>query len=93
MPRRGPSPVDSHRHLCRSCPDVRSALLESYIVIDPGDVTGLKERELVTDERYRELVSVTNPGQFVAKMGAEAIKELLAAWYRLLSCASSCARR
>ena len=29
---------------------------ESYIVIDPGDVPGLKERELVSDERYRELV-------------------------------------
>ena len=51
---------------------------ESYIVIDPGDVSGLKERELLSDERYRELVR-DYPGQFVAKMGAEAIKELLAA--------------
>src|ERR1700754_4501973 len=50
---------------------------ESYIVIDPGDVPGLKERELVSDERYRELVR-DYPAQFVAKMGAEAIKELLA---------------
>src|SRR6478609_5758133 len=50
---------------------------ESYIVIDPGDVPGLKERELVTDERYRELVR-DYPAQFVAKVGAEAIKELLA---------------
>src|ERR1700716_3472283 len=50
---------------------------ESYIVIDPGDVAGLKERELLSDERYRELVR-GSPGQFVAKMGAEAIKELLA---------------
>ncbi len=50
---------------------------ESYIVIDPGDVAGIKERELLTDERYRELVR-DYPGQFVAKMGAEAIKELLA---------------
>src|SRR5262244_3363541 len=49
---------------------------ESYIVIDPGDVKELKERELLTDERYRELMR-DNPGQFVAKMGAEAIKELL----------------
>ncbi len=49
---------------------------ESYIVIDPGDVTGIKERELLTDERYRELVR-DYPAQFVAKMGAEAIKELL----------------
>ena len=50
---------------------------ESYIVIDPGDVPGIKERELLSDERYRELVR-DFPGQFVAKMGAEAIKELLA---------------
>jgi DNA-directed RNA polymerase subunit beta' len=49
---------------------------ESYIVIDPGDAP-VKERELLTDERYRELAR-DYPGQFVAKMGAEAIKELLA---------------
>src|SRR5213595_3415829 len=49
---------------------------ESYIVIDPGDIKDLKERELLTDERYRELMR-EYPGQFVAKMGAEAIKELL----------------
>jgi DNA-directed RNA polymerase subunit beta' len=48
---------------------------ESYIVIDPGDAP-IKERELLTDERYRELAR-DFPGQFVAKMGAEAIKELL----------------
>jgi DNA-directed RNA polymerase subunit beta' len=48
---------------------------ESYIVIDPGDAP-IKERELLTDERYRELMR-DYPGQFVAKMGAEAIKELL----------------
>ena len=48
---------------------------ESYIVIDPGDAP-VKEKELLTDERYRELMR-DFPGQFVAKMGAEAIKELL----------------
>ncbi len=48
---------------------------ESYIVIDPGDAP-VKERELLTDERYRELMR-DHPGAFVAKMGAEAIKELL----------------
>jgi DNA-directed RNA polymerase subunit beta' len=50
---------------------------ESYIVIDPGDAP-IKERELLTDERFRELTR-DFPGQFVARMGAEAIKELLAA--------------
>jgi DNA-directed RNA polymerase subunit beta' len=49
---------------------------ESYIVIDPGDAP-VKERELLTDERFRELTR-DYPGQFVARMGAEAIKELLA---------------
>src|SRR5213079_3231176 len=49
---------------------------ESYIVIDSGDLKEIKERELLTDERYRELMR-DYPGQFVAKMGAEAIKELL----------------
>src|SRR5437868_15479023 len=46
---------------------------ESYIVIDPGEVKELKERELLTDERYRELAR-DYPAQFVAKMGAEAIR-------------------
>src|SRR5205085_8128312 len=50
---------------------------ETYIVVDPGDVPGLKEKELLTDERYRELTR-DYPHLFVAKMGAEAIKELLA---------------
>jgi DNA-directed RNA polymerase subunit beta' len=50
---------------------------ESYIVIDPGDAP-VKERELLTDERFRELTR-DHPGQFVARMGAEAIKELLGA--------------
>jgi DNA-directed RNA polymerase subunit beta' len=49
---------------------------ELYIVVDPGDVPGLKEKDLLTDERYRELAR-DYPHQFVAKMGAEAIKELL----------------
>ena len=49
---------------------------ELYIVIDPGDVPELKEKDLLTDERYRELMQ-EYPNMFVAKMGAEAIKELL----------------
>ena len=51
---------------------------ETYIVIDEGDVPDLKQKDLLTDERYREL-SRDYPGKFVAKMGAEAIKELLMA--------------
>ncbi|HVT03389.1 MAG TPA: DNA-directed RNA polymerase subunit beta' [Thermoanaerobaculia bacterium] len=55
----------------------RILYFESYVVIDPGDLDGtLDEKELLTEEKYREI-----RGQygdvFVAKMGAEAIKELL----------------
>jgi DNA-directed RNA polymerase subunit beta' len=49
---------------------------ESYIVIDPGDVPELKEKDLISEDRYRQLAQ-QYPGQFVAKMGAEAIKEHL----------------
>jgi len=49
---------------------------ENYIVIDEGDVPGLKEKELLTDDRFREL-SREFPGQFEAQMGAEAIQKLL----------------
>ena len=51
---------------------------ESYIVIDAGDVPGIRQGELLTDERFRELTREF-PGQFLAKMGAESIKELLTA--------------
>lgn len=49
---------------------------ENYVVIDPGDVPGLKEKQLLTEEEYRSLMR-EYPRAFVAKMGAEAIKELL----------------
>jgi DNA-directed RNA polymerase subunit beta' len=49
---------------------------ESYIVIDNGEVPDIKERELITEDRYRELMQ-QYAGRFSAKMGAEAIKELL----------------
>jgi DNA-directed RNA polymerase subunit beta' len=53
----------------------RALYFENYIVVDPGD-TPLKEKELLTEERYRELQQ-QYPGKFRAGMGAEAIKELL----------------
>jgi len=54
----------------------RILYFENYVVIDPGD-TDLKERELVTEERYRELRDEYGEEAFEARMGAEAIKELL----------------
>lgn len=50
---------------------------ETYIVVDEGDVPDLKQKDLLSDERFRELTR-DYPNQFVAKMGAEAIKDLLA---------------
>src|SRR5881409_2237784 len=55
----------------------RILYFESYVVIDPGDLAGtINEKELLPEEKYRELRS-QHGDVFVAKMGAEAIKELL----------------
>src|SRR2546423_5172580 len=55
----------------------RILYFESYVVIDAGDLSGtINEKELLPEERYREL-STQFGDVFVAKMGAEAIKELL----------------
>ena len=48
---------------------------EAYAVIDPGE-TGLKEREILAEDRYRDIKDLY-PDGFRAMMGAEAIKELL----------------
>ncbi|MEE1108035.1 MAG: DNA-directed RNA polymerase subunit beta' [Macrococcus canis] len=47
----------------------------SYAVIDPGP-TGLEKKTLLSEREYREYYDKF-PGQFTAKMGAEAIKDLL----------------
>src|ERR1700732_2532072 len=49
---------------------------ETFVCIDPGEATGLKEKEIVPEEKFRELQKEF-PGKFHAAMGAEAIKELL----------------
>ncbi|MCP4204497.1 MAG: DNA-directed RNA polymerase subunit beta', partial [bacterium] len=54
----------------------RILYFESYVVIEPGD-TELKERELLSEERFRELREEWDEDAFEARMGAEAIKELL----------------
>jgi DNA-directed RNA polymerase subunit beta' len=53
----------------------RILYFESYVVIDPGE-TELKEKELLSEERYRALRG-EHGDVFVARMGAGAIKELL----------------
>ena len=54
----------------------RILYFENYVVIDPRE-TGLRERELLTEERYRELVKEHGHATFDAGMGAEAIRKLL----------------
>ena len=48
-----------------------------YIVIDEGD-TPLTKYQIISDKEYDDLVEKYDSDAFVAKMGAEAIKELLA---------------
>src|SRR5262249_60819748 len=54
----------------------RILYFEAFVVVDPNEVAILKERQVLQEEEYRKLAQ-EYPGQFVAKMGAEAIKELL----------------
>ncbi len=49
---------------------------EAYVIIDPGEGTGLSTGEVVSDERKRQLEQEF-PGKFIAMMGAEGVKELL----------------
>jgi DNA-directed RNA polymerase subunit beta' len=53
----------------------RILYFEAYVVLDPGEAP-LKEREVITEDRYRQLQQ-EYPGKFKAMMGAEAIRELL----------------
>ena len=54
----------------------RVLYFEAFVVVDPGEVSVLSEGEVLSDERKRQL-DQEFPGQFVAMMGAEGIKELL----------------
>ncbi len=59
---------------------------ESYIVINPG-TTGLQKKDLITEEQYFEILATlpdsnddlepTDKRRFVAKIGGEAVKDLL----------------
>jgi len=54
----------------------RVLYFEAYVVVDAGEVPDLAMSEVISDERKRQL-EAEYPGQFVAMMGAEGIKELL----------------
>ena len=49
----------------------------SYVVLDPKD-TGLEYKEILGEKEFREAEEKYGEGSFVAEMGAEAIKKLLA---------------
>ncbi|MBQ9047041.1 MAG: DNA-directed RNA polymerase subunit beta' [Solobacterium sp.] len=48
----------------------------SWIVIDPGD-TKLQYKQILSEREFRENTAIYGPGCFVAKSGAEAVRELL----------------
>lgn len=54
----------------------RVVYFESYIVTDPRN-SELKERQVLTEEQYRKALEDYGNNGFVAKIGAEAIKDLL----------------
>ncbi|MEJ5166802.1 MAG: DNA-directed RNA polymerase subunit beta' [Thermoanaerobaculia bacterium] len=49
---------------------------EKYIVVEPGS-TDLKEKQILTEDEYKEYQKKYGPDSFLAKMGAEAIRDLL----------------
>jgi len=55
----------------------RILYFEAYVVIDPGECPEIQEKEILSEEQYRQHQD-QYPDGFVASMGAEAIKELLA---------------
>ncbi len=50
---------------------------EDYLVIDPGN-TALKQNQLLNEHEYREARETYGADAFLAKMGAEAVREALA---------------
>jgi len=60
---------------------------ERYIVINPGNVEGIEKLDLLTEEQYfdildslpkeNQLLEDNDPNKFIAKMGADAIYDLL----------------
>src|SRR6202522_2288300 len=54
----------------------RVLYFEAFVIVDPGEGTGLNKAEVISDERKRSL-DQEFPGKFIAMMGAEGIKELL----------------
>ncbi|MBR9973841.1 DNA-directed RNA polymerase subunit beta' [Magnetospirillum sulfuroxidans] len=56
----------------------RILYFENYVVVEPG-LTPLKIRELLSEEQYMRAVDEYGEDSFTAKIGAEAIREMLCA--------------
>jgi DNA-directed RNA polymerase subunit beta' len=56
----------------------RVLYFENYIVIEPG-ITTFREKQLLTEEQYNQAIEEHGPDSFTAGIGAEAIRDLLAA--------------
>ena len=54
----------------------RVVYYEDYMVIDPGS-TPLKQNQLLSEHEYREARETYGPDAFLAKMGAEAVRDAL----------------
>ncbi len=50
---------------------------ESFVVIEPGN-TGFKKKEIISEDQYNEVLDEQPDSNLKAKMGAEAIRDLLA---------------
>lgn len=60
----------------------RVLYFEMYVVTEPG-MTDLEKSQMLTEEEYLDRLEEWGD-EFTAKMGAEAIKDLLASWICLL---------
>lgn len=49
----------------------------SFIVLDPGNVSELRKKQVITDKEYRDLLEKYDAKDFRVGMGAESVKELL----------------
>jgi len=56
----------------------RVLYFENYIVIEPG-ITNFREKQLITEEQYHQAIEEFGQDSFTAGIGAEAIRDLLAA--------------
>jgi DNA-directed RNA polymerase subunit beta' len=56
----------------------RVLYFESFVVVEPG-LTSLKPRQLLSEEEYFDLQEEFGEGEFEAKIGAEALKQMLEA--------------